>query len=277
MPVNSPFPKFVHYFNASAVAVSVRWRRPFESCEQLGAVLVPAVGGKYSTKCLIPQSLAKGAVSVEAYETSVSSDYADLPAARGFTLSQGLEPNRWPENNLAVQTAIVCKVKGMQVVNADPTTRQSRVVRLERVEIKAMSSRKPGAEVNHSELSLKFSGVKIDGKALTIDVDTAAFNGNSTHSKLAGAKLKNGACPRNDDKRVVGTVVKSIEWAREKVADVGINGHTVFVPGFGTIYFGEVISSHEHRRVITARFSLGSPSGGGVDGPEIGSDGHGIP
>lgn len=277
MPEESPFPKFVHYFNASAIAVSVRWRRPFECSEQLGAVLVPAIGGKYSSKCLLPQILAKGAVSVETYETSVSSDYEDLTTARSFTISQGLEPNRWSQNNLPVRTSIACKVKGMQVVNAASATSPLRVVRLERVEIKALSSRKPGTEMIHSELTMKFGAVTIDGKALKIDVDEKPFCGNSTHSKLAAAKLKNRVCPDNDDKRAVATVVKSISWVREKLADVKIDEHTVFVPGFGTIYFGEVISSQDHRRVLTARFSLGSKSGGGADGPEIGSDGHGIP
>lgn len=276
MAESFPFPKFVHYFNASAVAVSVRWRRPFESSEQLGAVLVPAVGGKYSSKCKTKETLAKGAVTVDSYESVVSSDYADLKAAREFTVSKGLAPNSFSEINLPIKTSMSCMVKGLQITNSDGRT-PGRVVRLERLGVSAESSRKPDGELNSSELEIDYGVLRIDGKALKIDYDTTAFNRNPTHSKLAAARLHPRACLLNDKDRLVATVVNRISWVGKQVPDVKIDGHTVFVPGFGTIYFGEVISSCSHRRVLTARFALGSPAGGGADGPEIGSNGHGIP
>lgn len=272
------FAKNVYYFNASAVAVAARWRRPFDESGQIGAVQVSSVGGSFSSSSKERMQLAKGLVSVDAFETRASSDYTNPVAARLFTESAGAKPNRWSEINLPISTVVSCKAKGFEVANKDRETGKSRILRIERIDFESKSSRKPKGELTHSDLSLDFAGVKIDGKALNISIDNAVFTKCSTHKKLCKAKLGNRAHPANNGERMVATVVNKITWVGESIPDVKIDGHCVTVPGFGTIYFGEVISSANHRRVIPVRMALGSPDGAQVElGGGGGSNGHGAP
>ena len=49
-------------------------------------------------------------------------------------------------------------------------------------------------------------------------------------------------------------------------ADPGIKikGHSIAVPGFGTIYLGEMTISPVQRRIHMVRIELGCPDGGGA-------------
>jgi len=68
--------------------------------------------------------------------------------------------------------------------------------------------------------------------------------------------------------------VESIKWggtppdARAKITD-----HTVYVPGFGKLVFGELLISDVERRMTLLRLELGSPEGGDVACGEVQSNG----
>jgi len=73
---------------------------------------------------------------------------------------------------------------------------------------------------------------------------------------------------------IYATVVESIEWAgnppdpRARIID-----HTVYVPNFGKIVFGELLISDVERRMTLVRLELGSPEGGDVACAEVQSNG----
>jgi hypothetical protein len=70
------------------------------------------------------------------------------------------------------------------------------------------------------------------------------------------------------------TIVSEIKWATGKgYPGAKIDGHSVIVPEFGRIFFGELFIASSERRMTMVRFELGSPWGGWADGGDVGSNG----
>lgn len=275
-----PFADNVYYFNASAVAVATRYRRPFDASEELGSVLVSSPGGDFTKEAkILVKSLAKHAVSVKSFKARAYGDFTNRKSVLALTNSQGSAPNRWCDNQLPITTGASCLIEDLVVVNRDRTTRKrGRTLRIESFEFKIDSThdRAPKSELK-TKITAGFARVFIDDTELRIGVDTKAINSLPTHSDLVKANLGDRKHPRSHDQCAVATVVNKITWVGKELDDVDINGHTVFVPGFGTIYFGEVVSGWNQRRILMVRIALGSPDGAELLSGGGGSDGHGIP
>jgi hypothetical protein len=73
------------------------------------------------------------------------------------------------------------------------------------------------------------------------------------------------------------TIVREIRWEGRPYPGAKIDGHSVIVPDFGTVYFGELFVHSSERRMTMVRFELGSPVGGYADVGDVGSNGTFFP
>jgi hypothetical protein len=141
-------------------------------------------------------------------------------------------------------------------------------------------------------------GVDIGGRALEIRLNTSLFQKYDTRSKLLaavddpkfvrayGAHLVANATIEGHPRRqglvshggvIYTTIVEKIAWKGKPFPGATIDGHTVKVPEFGTLYFGELLIASAERRLTMVRFELGSPIGGYVDAGDMSSNGSGFP
>lgn len=164
-------------------------------------------------------------------------------------------------------------------------------------------SRKP--EPNHTQepsiapaKDTTIQGVDIGGRVLEISLNTSLFQKYDTRSKVLAAA--NDAkfmrsfgqhfvidATIDDQRRKPGlissdgvlytTIVEKIAWKGKPYPGARIDGHTVTVPDFGTIFFGELLIGGSERRLTMVRFELGSPDGGYVDSIDVGSNGSAYP
>jgi hypothetical protein len=73
------------------------------------------------------------------------------------------------------------------------------------------------------------------------------------------------------------TIVREIRWEGRPYPGAKIDGHSVIVPDFGTVYFGELFVASSERRLTMVRFELGSPVGGYADVGDVSSNGSLFP
>jgi hypothetical protein len=74
---------------------------------------------------------------------------------------------------------------------------------------------------------------------------------------------------------IYATIVKSIKWAdaANPHPNARIDHHLVIVPGFGTIFVGELLITEDSRRLTLLRLELGSDLGGDVACAAVESNG----
>ena len=138
-------------------------------------------------------------------------------------------------------------------------------------------------------------GVIIAGNALTVNLNIGLFQKHDTRSKVMaaaddpklfrgyGSQLVTGAtiegcAPERPgltsrDGVIYTTIVKELKWEGKPPSNARIDGHSVIVKDFGTVYFGELLISKVERRMTMVRFELGSPIGGYCDFVDVGSNG----
>ena len=138
-------------------------------------------------------------------------------------------------------------------------------------------------------------GVTIAGNALAVNLNIGLFQKHDTRSKVLaaaddpklfrgyGSQLVTGAtiegcAPERPgltsrDGVVYTTIVKELKWEGKPPKNARIDGHSVIVDDFGTVYFGELLIDRDERRLTMVRFELGSPVGGYCDFVDIGSNG----
>ena len=283
------FAPHLYLFQANAVALAVRLRRPEEVRESLGSASLTGIGGRAAAEGR-DVKLHKGALTADSYRTEVTGDYADLTAAAKLTESHGDNVSPWRTNQLETVTTTECTINGFRSINFDSGARFGGP-RLEAAHLdfkmEARHRRRYHDEMEVSFGRLVFSGVSVNGRALTVSarpdifdsLPTFAafkneFNCSETFRETYGHMVY---APSNDalswlkgnhlhDHRgfCTVTVVNQIEWADGKGDDARghINGHSVIVPGDGTIYFGEMTVSPVQRRLHMVRVELGCPDGG---------------
>jgi hypothetical protein len=140
-------------------------------------------------------------------------------------------------------------------------------------------------------------GVFIDGHELIVELNAPLFKRYDTHAKLLTAAddpkfvdeyghhlfLRSGADKRQtpDSGRLVtthhhhvhGTLVNKLRWKRKPFPGAQIDHHSVRVPKFGQIFFGELLLDDRSRRLTLMRVVLGSPTGGQVALDSVESNG----
>jgi hypothetical protein len=142
-------------------------------------------------------------------------------------------------------------------------------------------------------------GVIVAGNVLNVNLNIGFFHKYDTRSKVRAAaddlktfrgyagQLVTGATVEgceperpgltSRDGVIYTTIVKELKWEGKPPANARIDGHSVIVKDFGTVYFGELLIDKDERRLTMARFELGSPVGGYCDFIDVGSNGTGFP
>jgi hypothetical protein len=142
-------------------------------------------------------------------------------------------------------------------------------------------------------------GVTVGGYGLVVDLNVGFFQKYDTRSKVLAAADDPKVVEKNRahfvlDASIEGsrpsrtamvqrygvlytTIVRELRWEKKPYPGAKIDGHSVIVPDFGTVYFGELFIHSSERRVTMARFELGSPWGGYMDVGDVGSNGSGFP
>lgn len=139
-------------------------------------------------------------------------------------------------------------------------------------------------------------GVAIDGHPVVVELAVPVFQQCDTRAKLLAAaddprfvaesgdclfmKGSLGGAPPAPSPRLLhsrgttyGTIVKSIRWDGNPHPGVTIDHHSIVVPEFGRIFFGELLITDESRRLTMVRLELGSPFGGTLACVEVESNG----
>ena len=138
-------------------------------------------------------------------------------------------------------------------------------------------------------------GVMIAGNPLTVNLNIGLFQKFDTQSKVLAAaddlkafrgygnQLVTGATVEgceperpgltSRDGVILTTIVKELKWEGKPPSNARIDGHSVIVKDFGTVYFGELLIGRTERRMTMARFELGSPIGGYADVGDVASNG----
>jgi hypothetical protein len=142
-------------------------------------------------------------------------------------------------------------------------------------------------------------GVMVAGNALNVNLNIGLFQKYDTRSKVLAAaddlkvfrgysnqlvigSTSEGVAPEQPtlvsrDGVIYATIVKELKWEGKPPSNARIDGHSVVVKDFGTVYFGELLISKVERRMTMVRFELGSPVGGYCDFVDVGSNGTGFP
>jgi hypothetical protein len=139
-------------------------------------------------------------------------------------------------------------------------------------------------------------GVTIGRYALIVELNKTLFQRYDTHSKLRAAVDDKKFVREHGDSMLINTpfdgpvvspvgelvqssgyiyatIVKRLRWAGKPYPGAEIECHTVKVPDFGRIFFGEIFIGKKWRRLTMMRLKLGSPMGGDMACAEIDANG----
>jgi hypothetical protein len=212
--------------------------------------------------------------------------FDDEKAARAVTENKGRQ------EDLATTTTVTGEVRELGV-GQNPVFTAKRI----RGTLVSRSADRSGEPSIVPARDTTFQGIDIGGRTLEVRVNTSLFQKYETRSKLLAAvddpkfvrdyaaHLVTDATVEGDPRRgvisragvIYTTIVEKINWKGKPYPGATIDGHTVKVPEFGTIYFGELLIATTERRLTMARFELGSPIGGFIDSVDVGSNGSAYP
>lgn len=109
-----------------------------------------------------------------------------------------------------------------------------------------------------------FDGIAFGRYKLKVTLDRKLFRDHDTHDKLCQlARAKDAhhailAAPRSREASapLLTTIVKRLQWEGRPFPGATIDRHAVTVPGFGTVFFGELVAKGATRRLTMVRFEL---------------------
>jgi hypothetical protein len=255
--------RYVFTGNCSGLAFHIR--RPVDvSLPVQAASSLPVIGGISESKAG-PGRLDKPGssvpyVSFQSVYTKAEGDYVDLGQALAMTRDE------IPFGEAPTYTQVSSEVNGLVVLG--------------RVEIdRAVMAMQGQSALYPNEPSIRcdgigLEGVRVDGYPLKITLAEDFFCYHDTMTKLAAA-CGDGREPQvfftanraaaygfGGAGTVKCTLVSQMEWADKPHPNATIEGNTVIIPDFGTVYFGESYITWCSRRLTMVRFQLGSPDGG---------------
>ena len=238
-------------YHACASAFSGHFTRPFvETIDVQAPSALPVTGGH-------------GSSCVEDFRF-----HKFISFQRGYThVSGGFQDSDCSNNTLV--TSVLEKLNMMDILTAD------RIVC--RLYSKHAQDAAEGHITMHGSL---FENLAICGHPVKLDLDFALFEDIQTYEQAQTAYKSN-----DQFKKIASDPLQSGHVLSEQkcngaflcslVKDGGIHikapgvkpsGHSLYVPGFGKVYFAEVMISHGTRTLTMLRFELGSTTGGGGSG-----------
>ncbi len=235
-------------FHANATGVTARIRRPGDEIHNTYGASSLSVSGGRSSQSLPGDSFGEH-VSCGAVMTHAQGDFRDQ------------EPPKKGDYNNATATSVRAEVQDLSI--------------LKRLKVKTLRanlagvSPEPDCQPSIQTAGNCIEGVAIDGHPLTVELDEGFFTECDTKEKLTAAmngkpERKARHCLEESGGVVYGSLVKEIRWDGPAAPGVTIDGHSVHISDFGTVYFAEVLVTESSRRLIMLRAHLGSPVGGEV-------------
>lgn len=238
-------------YHACANAFSGHFTRPFvETIDVQAGSSLPVTGG-HGSSCVENFQFHKF-ISFRRGYTHVSGGFQDSDSSNNTLVTSVLENL----NMLDILTAgrIVCRLYSKHPQKAPE-----------------------GRITMHGSL---FQDLAICGHPVRIDLDfalfediqtyeqaQAAYKSNAKFKKIASDPLQSG----HDlpEQKCNGAFLCSLVkdgGIQLNAPGVKVAGHSIYVPGFGKVFFAEVMISHGTRTLTMLRFELGSTSGGGGTG-----------
>jgi hypothetical protein len=235
-------------FHANATGVTARIRRPVDKLyDSQGVSSLPVSGGRSSHA--VPGGNLDEYVSFGGITTHAQGDFQDP------------EPPKRGDYSNATATSVRAEVRDLRIMKR----LEVGLLRANLDGLSAESGRQPCIRTSGNAIE----GVKIDGHPLTVELDEGFFGRCDTKDGLGQAmkddpQRKGQHCLEESGGVIYGSLVKEIRWAGAPAPGVTIDGHSVHIPDFGTVYFAELLVSEASRRLTMLRAHLGSPVGGEV-------------
>jgi hypothetical protein len=225
------------------------------------------------------------AVRIASATTLAEGIFDDEKQARAVVSHKGRQ------EDLTSTTTVTAAVREMRVGN-----NQGPFVTVKRMRA-TLVSRSPGGSGEPRIVPAKgtvIEGVSIDGHGLAVTLNLSVFQQHDTRSKLVAAaddrRFQKGGGRQllmtrasqkpslvSSSEMIYGTIVRSVRWTGKPFPGARIEDHTVVVPNFGRIFFGEILVATFERRLTMVRFELGSPLRGYVSGGDVGTNGSWYP
>lgn len=234
--------------------------------ESPGASALPVTGGR--SVSTLSRTRFDEFFQIESASTFAEGLFEDRHRFLDFT------NHKVEEDTLAAVTHVRAEVAGL-VVGRKPRM----TVKHLRSELHARSplqSGQPSIKIGN----VAVDGVDIDGYKLVVELNTSPFQKCDTHAKLLVAaddpkfvEESNGHYIQASYDTVYTTIVKSIRWDGKPFPGSQIEHNKVTLPDFGRVYFGELLISHDSRRLTMIRMALGSDSGGSASGADAQDNG----
>jgi hypothetical protein len=143
-------------------------------------------------------------------------------------------------------------------------------------------------------------GISIEGFKLVVELNIRPFTQCDTHAKILAAVDDKKFLTKSGEslfmsKRfggestpafrklvragntVYATIVKSIRWDGKPFPKSEIHDNMVVLPGFGRVFFGELLIAEFSRRLTMVRMALGSDAGGSASAGDIETNGSWSP
>lgn len=255
--------RFIFRGNASGVTAHIL-RPKNELLPVQAASSLPVIGG-------VSESKAKGQklkfVSFKSALTRAVGQFDDAQGDLDITL------HKRPLDSVPTTTRVMSEVRALRI--------EDRLqIKLTRASLIGHSPKDNANEPDILPQGNTIEGVSIDGCELNVKIAEAVFCECATFARLRPIMTNEKGHPQclfESDGVILATLVAELAWAKKKPKTAEIDGHTVIVENFGTLYFGEIFISTSSRRLTMFRAKLGSPAGGRATSGEVETNGSNYP
>lgn len=177
-----------------------------------------------------------------------------------------------PETSLSSSTILSAEVK--KIAADDKRLR----VEFLRAGLVAANPGKSGEPPIQVAPDTRIDAVTIDGYELTVVLDLKRFENADTFAALSRLSAKAaGPVFERHPQVIYTTIVRELKWKRKPHPTAILEGHCLYVPEFGRVYFGELTAERTARRLTMMRLHLGSPISIRVGFGDVGANGSWYP
>jgi hypothetical protein len=276
--------RYLFHGHASAIGgriVRHKTNKPIDLViETTGDSSLTPVGGRSHGKARGEDFDGRGLVSfgwAETFAEGLFENHRQVIAA-----SQG----RLPEDALVATSRVGADIHDLVVgIRPQLTVKRLRATLHSR---SPYASEQPSIQPIDARKQTVIEGVFIDGHELIVELNTPVFQKYDTHAKLLAAAdepkfvaanghvlfMRSGVDKRQTPatgrlvtthhQHVHGTLVSKLRWRGKPFPGAQIDHHSVKIPRFGRVFFGELLLDEQSRRLTMMRVNLGSTIGGQI-------------
>ena len=230
---------YVHYYNASAMALGGRITRPFDAIIETQAPAVLPIDGGLSA-AHAEDFQFREIISFKRAHSVVTGSQSERDGSFATLASVTIE-------DLNILDVVVVRRIVSRISTHHPIP-----------QIQSGAALTPSPEPQIVALGSKFEGLSVAGCALEVDLDANLSNEWSTYEALK----KNSRLAESKGV-IVCSLVKTIVKERDSACSgLTIVGNTITIPQFGKIHLAQFLCSSYARRLVMLRAELGCPVSG---------------